>query len=207
MSEFIRLYQENPNTKSIVKIVECLRNGGVIIYPTDTVYALGCDINNTKALKRLASVKRVNLEKANFSFICFDLKDLSVYTKQLSTPTYKILNRALPGSFTFILKGSRTLPKVFKNKKTVGIRVPQSNITRALVKELGNPIVSTSIHHDDEIIEYMSDPQEIYEKYKSLVDIVIDGGFIGNTPSTVIDLSDETPVLIREGKGDFNTVL
>lgn len=200
----IRIYPENPNPKEIAKAVKVLRNGGLVIYPTDTVYGLGCDITNTKALEKIARIKGVKLEKANFSFVCYDLSNLSDYVKQLSSSTFKILKRALPGPYTFILPGSNSLPKVFKKKKTVGIRVPDNLIARELVKELGNPIVSTSIHDEDELLEYTTDPELILEKWNSLVDLVIDGGYGDNTASTVIDLTEDTPEVIREGKGDLS---
>jgi tRNA threonylcarbamoyl adenosine modification protein (Sua5/YciO/YrdC/YwlC family) len=206
MSEFIKLYQENPNPKEISKIVKTLKNGGLIIYPTDTVYGLGCDITNTKALEKIAKIKGVKLEKANFSFICNDLSHLSDYVKQIDTPTYKILKRALPGPYTFILPGSTSLPKAFKKKKTVGIRVPDNSIALVIVEALGNPIVSTSIRDDDDVIEYTTDPELIYEKWNSIVDVVIDGGYGDNYASTVIDLTDSEPVIIREGKGSLDVL-
>lgn len=204
MAEFIKIYKENPNPKEIQKIVKVLQNGGLIIYPTDTVYGLGCDFTNTKALEKIARIKGVKLEKSNFSFICNDLSHLSDYVKQIDTPTYKILKRALPGPYTFILPGSTTLPKVFKKKKTVGIRVPDNSIARTLVETLGNPIISTSIRDDDDVIEYTTDPELIYEKWKDIVDVVIDGGYGDNEASTVIDLTDSEPFVIREGKGSLD---
>lgn len=201
MAELIRIYEENPNPREVSKVVEVLRKGGIIIYPTDTVYGLGCDITNSRALQRIARIKGVKLDKANFSFICADLSNLSDYVRQIDTSTFKILKRALPGPYTFILPGNNSLPKDFKKKKTVGIRVPGNNIARILVEQLGNPIVSTSIHDEDELLEYTTDPELIYEKWDNLVDLVIDGGYGDNTPSTVIDLSEGEPVVVREGKG------
>lgn len=203
MAEFIRIYEENPNPKEIEKTVKILRDGGLVIYPSDTVYALGCDITNKSALERIAIIKGVKLEKANFSFVCEDLSNLSDYVKQIDTSTFKILKRALPGPYTFILPGNNNLPSVFKKKKEVGIRVPDNNITRAIVRALGNPIVSTSIKDEDEVIEYTTDPELIYEKWDNLVDLVIDGGYGDNVPSTVIDLTGDEPILIREGKGSL----
>ena len=203
MAEFIRIYEENPNSKEIDRVVAVLKRGGLIIYPTDTVYGLGCDINNLRALERVAQIKGVKLEKANFSFICHDLSHLSDYVKQIDTSTFKILKRALPGPYTFILPGSSTLPNPFKKKKTVGIRVPANNIALEIVKKLGNPIISTSIHDEDEVIEYTTDPELILEKWNDLVDLVIDGGYGDNHASTVIDLSEDTPVVVREGKGSL----
>ena len=206
MAQFIKLYNENPNEKEIAKIVEVLRNGGLIIYPTDTVYGLGCDITNTKALEKIARIKGVKLEKANFSFVCSDLKNLSDYVKQIDSSTFKLLKHALPGAYTFIMQGNNNLPKDFKKKKTVGIRVPDNLIARTIVERLGNPIVSTSIYDEDDVIEYTTDPELIFEKWQNLVDIVIDGGYGDNTASTVIDLSGDEPVVIREGKGDVSII-
>ncbi|WP_010229807.1 L-threonylcarbamoyladenylate synthase [Gillisia marina] len=203
MAKLIRIYEENPNPKDIKKVVDVLRKGGLIIYPTDTVYGLGCDITNTSALERIAQIKQVKLEKANFSFICEDLSNLSDYVKQIDSPTFKLLKRNLPGPFTFILPGNNNLPNVFKKKKTVGIRVPDNNICRAIVGELGNPIVSTSIKDDDEVIEYTTDPELILEKWDNLVDLVIDGGYGDNVASTVIDLTGMEPEVVREGKGSI----
>lgn len=203
MAEFIRIYEENPNPKEIKKVVNVLKKGGLIIYPTDTVYGLGCDITNAKALERIARIKGVKLEKANFSFICHDLSNLSDYVKQIDSTTFKILKRALPGPYTFILPGSKTLPAAFKKKKEVGIRVPNNAIALEIVKALGNPIVSTSIRDEDTILEYTTDPELILEKWGNLVDLVIDGGYGDNQGSTIIDLSGDQPEIIREGKGSL----
>lgn len=204
MAQYIKIYEENPNPKEIKRVVDTLRKGGLVIYPTDTVYGLGCDITNTKALERIARIKGIKLEKANWSFICADLSNLSDYVRQIDTATFKILKRALPGPYTFILPGNNKLPKAFKKKKTVGIRVPDNNIANAIVVALGNPIVSTSIRDEDELLEYTTDPELIFEKWKNLVDIVIDGGYGGNMASTVIDLSQDEPEVVREGKGDWD---
>ncbi|MFC7356992.1 L-threonylcarbamoyladenylate synthase [Jejudonia soesokkakensis] len=203
MAVLIKLYEENPNPKDVQMAVKIIRNGGLVIYPSDTVYALGCDITNTKALERVAQIKGVKLEKANFSFVCEDLSNLSDYVKQIDSATFKLLKRNLPGPYTFILPGNNNLPTVFKKKKEVGIRVPDNAIAQALVRELGNPIVSTSIKDEDEVIEYTTDPELIYEKWHKLVDVIIDGGFGDNVASTVIDLTGNEPVLIREGKGSI----
>ena len=203
MAEFIKIYNENPNPKEIAKVIKVLQSGGLVIYPTDTVYGLGCDITKTKSLEKIAHIKGVQLEKANLSFICNDLSHLSDYVKQLDSATFKILKRALPGPYTFILPGSNNLPKVFKKKKTVGIRIPDNNIIRTLVAELGNPIVSTSIRDEDDVLEYTTDPELIFEKWQGLVDVVIDGGYGDNEPSTVIDLTEQ-PTVIREGKGSLD---
>ncbi|PCJ94882.1 MAG: threonylcarbamoyl-AMP synthase [Flavobacteriaceae bacterium] len=204
MAEFIKIYPENPNPKEVKKVVDILRKGGLVIYPTDTVYGLGCDITNARALEKIARIKGVKLAKANWSFICKDLSNLSDYVRQIDTPTFKLLKRALPGPYTFILPGNNNLPKDFKKKKTVGIRVPDNTIAQALVAELGNPIVSTSIRDDDELLEYTTDPELIFEKWHNLVDVVIDGGYGDNVASTVIDLSEGEPKVIREGKGDLD---
>ena len=204
MAEFIKIYTDNPNPKEIQKVVKVLRNGGLIIYPTDTIYGLGCDITNIKALGKIASIKGIKLEKANFSFVCSDLSNLSDYVKQIDSPTFKILKRALPGPYTFILPGSNNLPKAFKKRKTVGIRIPDNNISKAIVEALGNPIVSSSIRDDDDVLEYTTDPELIFEKWKSLVDIVIDGGYGDNYASTIIDLTDSVPEVVREGKGSLD---
>ena len=203
MAEFIKIYEENPNSKAIADVVAVLKRGGLIIYPTDTVYGLGCDITNSKALERIAKIKGVKLEKANLSFICHDLSNLSDYVKQIDTSTFKVLKRALPGPYTFILPGAKTLPSAFKKKKTVGIRVPDNAIALEIVKQLGNPIISTSIHDEDEILEYTTDPELILEKWDNIVDMVIDGGYGDNEASTVIDFSGNEPEIIREGKGSL----
>jgi tRNA threonylcarbamoyl adenosine modification protein (Sua5/YciO/YrdC/YwlC family) len=201
---FIKIYPENPNETAIKKVVEVLKNGGLIIYPTDTVYGLGCDITNTKALERIAKIKGVKLDKTNFSFVCHDLSHISDYTKQFDTATFKLLKRALPGPYTFILNGNNNLPKEFKKKTTVGIRVPNNAISLEIVRQLGNPIVSTSIHDEDELLEYSTDPELIFEKWQNKVDLVIDGGYGDNIGSTIIDLTGIEPVIIRVGKGSLD---
>jgi len=206
MAQFIKIYNENPNPKEIAKVVKVLQKGGLVIYPTDTIYGLGCDITNTKAMEKIARIKGIKLEKANFSFICNDLSHLSDYVKQIDTATYKILKRALPGPYTFVLPGSNSLPKVFKKKKTVGIRIPNNDIARTIVAELGNPIVSTSIRDEDEVVEYTTDPELIFEKWQNIVDVVINGGYGDNQASTVIDLTTDEPEVIREGKGSLDVL-
>ncbi|MFC6096000.1 L-threonylcarbamoyladenylate synthase [Flavobacterium qiangtangense] len=204
MAQFIKIYPQNPSEKEIAKVVKVLKDGGLVIYPTDTVYGLGCDITNTKALERIAKIKGIKLEKANFSFVCHDLSNISDYVKQIDTSTFKLLKRTLPGPYTFILPGNNNLPKEFKKKTTVGIRVPDNSIALEIVRQLGNPIVSTSIHDDDDVIEYTTDPELIFEKWQNLVDVVIDGGYGDNQASTIIDLSEGEPVVIREGKGPID---
>ena len=204
MAELLKIYPENPNPKAIQKVVDVLRKGGLIIYPTDTVYGLGCDITNVKALERIAKIKGVKLERSNFSFICHDLSNLSDYVTQIETPIFKLLKRSLPGPYTFILPGANSLPYPFKKKKTVGIRVPDDPIALEIVRALGNPIVSTSIHDEDEILEYTTDPELIFEKWNSKVEMVIDGGFGDNQPSTVIEVHGTEITVIREGKGSID---
>lgn len=204
MAQFIKIYEDKPNEAAIAKVVKVLKDGGLVIYPTDTVYGLGCDITNTKALERIAKIKGIKLEKANFSFVCSDLSNISDYVRQIDTSTFKLLKRALPGAYTFILPGNNNLPKEFKKKTTVGIRVPDNAIALEIVKQLGNPIVSTSIYDEDDVIEYTTDPELIFEKWQNIVDLVIDGGYGDNQPSTIIDLSGPEPVIVREGKGDID---
>jgi tRNA threonylcarbamoyl adenosine modification protein (Sua5/YciO/YrdC/YwlC family) len=206
MAEFLKIYEDKPSEAAIKKVVEVLRNGGLVIYPTDTVYGLGCDITNSRALEKLAKIKNVKLEKANFSFVCSSLSNISDYVKQIDTPTFKILKRALPGPYTFILPGNNDLPKDFRKKKTVGIRVPDNNIAIQIVEMLGNPIVSTSIHDEDEVIEYSTDPELIFEKWQNKVDLIIDGGYGENIASTIIDLTGHEPIIVREGKGDVSII-
>ncbi len=204
----IRIYPENPNEKAIEQAADVLRKGGIIIYPTDTVYGLGCDITNQKAIERICKIRNIKAEKANFSFICYDLSHISDYIKPIDNTTFRVLKKALPGPFTFIFNASHAVPKLLSsNKKTVGIRVPDNNIAREIVKALGNPILSTSIHDEDDIIEYSTDPELIHEKYEDLVDLVIDGGYGENIPSTVVDCTAGDFEVIREGKGDLQEYL
>lgn len=201
-AELIKLYSENPEQAKIDHIVSVLRDGGVIIYPTDTVYGIGCDFSNAKAVERVCKINGVKPQ--NLSFICYDLSEISSYVKQLSTPIFKVMKKALPGPFTFILTSNSSVPKILNaKKKTVGIRVPDNSIPRLIVKELGNPIITSSIHDEDDLIEYSTDPSLIFEKYEHLVDLVIDGGYGGNVPSTVIDCSNDEFTIIRQGLGDI----
>lgn len=201
------IHPDNPDSRKIDKIVNSLRKGGIIIYPTDTVYSMACDLNNRKAVEKMAQLKGVKVEKINFSLICYDLSHISDYTVQFSNSIYKLLNRALPGPYTFILNANTSVPKLFKsNKKTIGIRIPDNKIARAIVKELGNPLLSTSVHDDDEILEYITDPELIFEKYQNSIDIVVDGGYGHNHASTVIDCTDNDPIVIREGIGSLSVL-
>ncbi|MFB6455968.1 L-threonylcarbamoyladenylate synthase [Chitinophaga sp. Hz27] len=202
----LQVHPDNPNPRNMKMIIECLKDGGVIIYPTDTVYALGCDITQHKAIERVARIKQVDPKKAQFSFICYDLSHLSDYAKSVDTPIFRMLKKALPGPYTFILNASKQVPKLLKTKKdTVGIRVPDNNICRTIVNDLGNPLMSTTLPIDAYVEEY-TDPEVIYEKFGSQVDIVVDGGPGGIAFSTVIDCTGDTPELIREGIGSFEAI-
>lgn len=198
----LRINPSKPNYDEIAQVVKCLRDGGVVIYPTDTVYGIGCDINKQRAVEKVCKIKGIDPEKANFSFICSDLSHLSDFTKPIDTATYKLMKKALPGPFTFILEANNNVPKLFRSKKkTVGIRIPENIICLEIVKQLGNPIMSTSVHDDDEIIEYTTDPELIHEKYKNLVDIVIAGGYGNNEASTVVDCTNGEFTVLRQGLG------
>ncbi len=199
----IRIYPENPNQREIEKVVQFLRDGGLIVYPTDTIYGLGCDIFNTKAVEKICRHKGIDVKKANLSFICYDLSHISEFAK-IDNDTFKLMKKNLPGPFTFILNGNNNLPKLFRNKKTIGIRVPDNNIIRELVKGLGNPILSTSVRDDDdEIQEYFTDPELIHEKYENIADVVINGGYGSLDPSTIVDCTGNEPIIVRQGKGEL----
>lgn len=201
------IHPDNPDKRKILQAVAVLKKGGVIIYPTDTVYSMACDLNNRRAVEKMAQLKGVKVDKINFSLICYDLSSISDYTVQFSNSTYKLLNRALPGPYTFILNANTSVPKLFKsNKKTIGIRIPDNKIARELVKELGNPLLSTSVRDDDAILEYITDPELIHEKYENTVDLVIDGGFGHNHASTVIDCTEGDTVVLREGIGSLSVL-
>jgi tRNA threonylcarbamoyl adenosine modification protein (Sua5/YciO/YrdC/YwlC family) len=203
----LQLFPENIDMRKMKQIVDVLRKGGLVIYPTDTVYGLGCDIYNKEAVEKICRIKNIKPDKINFSFICYDLSHISDYTLNLDTPTFKLMKRCLPGPFTFILKANNNIPKLFKNnKRTIGIRVPDNNIARTIVKELGNPIITTSIHHEDDVIDYITDPNAIYERYENIVDIVIDGGIGGYHPSTIIDCTGEEHFIVREGLGKLEEI-
>lgn len=199
---FIQLHPHNPQLRQLKMVVECLLDGGIIIYPTDTIYGLGCDIYQHKTIERLCIIKEINVKKANFSFICYDLSHLSDYTKSISTPLYRILKEYLPGPYTFILPANKQVPKILKSKKdTIGLRIPNNIIARSIVQQLEHPIISTSL--PGEYVEEYTDPSFIYEKFKHVVDIVIDGGVGGIMPSTIIDYTKNEPVILRQGLGNF----
>ena len=203
----LSIHPNNPDQRKIVEAIKILKKGGIIVYPTDTVYAMACDLNHRKAVERMAQIKGIKIEKANFSLICYDLSNISDYTIQFGSNIYKMMKRALPGPYTFILNANNSVPKLFKSKKkTIGIRVPDNNIARMLVKELGNPLISTSVHDDDEILEYITDPELIHEKYENILDLVIDGGYGQNEASTVIDCTGNEPIIIREGLGSIDVI-
>lgn len=205
----VRIYPENPNERKIRMVTDCLRDGGVIIYPTDTVYTMGCDLFNSRAVDKIINIKGLKkTDKANFTIVFNDLSHLTDFTKPFNTEVYKLMKKALPGPFTFILNANNKIPKIFQTRKrTIGIRVPDNNISRQIVETLGNPIISTSVYDDDEILEYTSEAELIHEKYNNIVDIVVDGGPGGNIPSTVVDCTSETIELIRQGKGDLDEFL
>ena len=201
----VKLYERNPDQNAIREIVDLLERGGVIIYPTDTVYGIGCDITKARAVERVAKIKGVKLEKANFAFICSDLSHLSDYAKQVDNNTFKLMKAYLPGPYTFILNASSNVPKIFKGtKKTVGIRIPDNNIILEIVRQLGHPILTTSLKEADDIMEYSTDPEMIHEEYKEVVDLVIDGGYGGVIPSTILDCTGPEPVLVRAGLGEVD---
>jgi tRNA threonylcarbamoyl adenosine modification protein (Sua5/YciO/YrdC/YwlC family) len=203
----ISIHPDTPDKRKIEQVISSLKKGGIIIYPTDTVYSMACDMNNRKAVERMAQLKGIKVEKANFSLICYDLSHISDFTVQFSNNIYKMMKRALPGPYTFILNANTSIPKLFKSKKkTIGIRVPDNNIARVLVQELGNPLISTSVHDDDEILEYITDPELIHEKYENKVDIVIDGGYGKNEASTIIDCTGNEAEVIREGIGSLDVI-
>lgn len=208
MAEFIRLYKENPDPQRVQQVVNVLRDGGIIIYPTDTVYGMGCDITNQRAVERICKIKGINPKKHNFSFICADLSNIAQYTRVIDKPVFKMMKKAFPGPFTFILEASTQVPKILhSNKKTVGIRVPDHSVPKAIVEELGQPILSTSIHDEDEVIEYSTDPELIFEKYQHLVDLVIDGGYGQNIASTILDCTGDEVVVLRQGLGNMEDLL
>jgi tRNA threonylcarbamoyl adenosine modification protein (Sua5/YciO/YrdC/YwlC family) len=199
----LKIHPENPSPRQISRLVEILKKGGVIIYPTDTVYGLGCDIFNQKAIERVAKIKGVRVEKANFSFIFYDLSQLSDYARHVSNNIFKLMKYYLPGPYTFILEANNKVPKLFRGRKKIGIRIPDNNIVRAIVRELGNPLLTTSVHDDDKLLDYTTDPELIYEQYKKVVDAVANGGYCNNEPSTVVDCTKKEPEVTRQGIGIF----
>lgn len=199
----LKLYNENPNTREIEKVVSILRDGGTVIYPTDTLYAIGCDALNVRAVEKICDLKGIDPQKSNLSIICNDLSIISEYAR-VSNPTFKLMKRNLPGPFTFILATTSSLPKIYKKKKTVGIRIPDNNIIREIVAQLGNPVLSTTIKDKDDELEYTTNPELIHEKWSDFADIVVDGGIGGIEPSTVVDCTSHEPVIIRQGKGELN---
>ena len=201
MAKILKIYPDNPQENYMNEVIKTLQDGGLIIYPSDTVYALGCDIYNVKAMEKLARLKNTTLDKAQFSIICNNLSHLSEFTRPIETSTFRLLKSKIPGPFTFILEANKNLPLAYKGKKTVGIRVPDHSIPQLIVEKLGHPIASTSIKDDDEVIEYSTDPELIAEKYDHLVDIVIDSGYGDNVASTIVDLTNGEPEILREGKG------
>lgn len=201
----INIHKVNPDARKIIKVVECLRKGGLIIYPTDTVYAFGCDVYNKKAMAKLCHIKSLDIRKHNLSFICHDLSHISDFTKHLDTSTYKLMKKCLPGPYTFILNANTSIPKLFKNKKKeIGIRIPANNIPREIVKVLGNPIVTSSVKDCDPMIEYSTDPELIYKNFGKKVDLVISDGYGESTPSTIIKCTDNVTEIVRKGKGDIS---
>jgi tRNA threonylcarbamoyl adenosine modification protein (Sua5/YciO/YrdC/YwlC family) len=201
----IKIYPENPNYKQITRVIEIIQKGGVIIYPTDSVYGMGCDIHNRKAVEKIARIKGIKPEKATFSIICHSLSQLSDYTRPISNNVFKLMKKNLPGPFTFILRANNKVPVIFQsNKKTVGIRIPNNNTILEIVKEFGSPLLTTSVHDEDQIIEYTTDPELIHENFKEVVDLVIDGGYGQNIPSTIVDCTGEEPVIIRQGIGELS---
>ena len=199
----IKLYNENPNPRELEKVVSVLKDGGIVIYPTDTLYGMGCDALNVRAVEKICGLKGINPQKSNLSIICNDLSDISEYAK-VDTPTFKLMKRNLPGPFTFILPTTSSLPKIYKNRKTVGIRVPDNPIIREIVSMLGNPVLNASVKDEHDEIEYTTDPELIHEKWGDVADIVIDGGFGGIEPSTVVDCTSDEPEIVRQGKGVLN---
>ncbi len=204
MAEYLKIYPDNPQERLIEKAVQIIKQGGIVIFPSDTVYAMGCDLTNTKGLEKLAKIKGIKLNKAQWSFVCADLSHLSDFTKPMDTATFKQLKKHFPGPYTFVLEANNKLPKAFDHRKTVGIRVPDHPIPRLLVERLGNPLVSTSIYDPDTVIEYTTDPELIFERWSSRIDLMIDSGYGDNQASTVVDLSGTEPVILRQGKGEFS---
>ena len=204
-AELLSIHPRNPEPRKINRAVEVLQKGGIIVYPTDTIYGIGCDLINKRAVERLCQIENIKPQKMHLSFICHDLSHISEYVRRLDTPAFKVLKKLLPGPFTFIFESNTNVPKILGiNKKTVGIRIPNHPIPLEIVKLLGNPLITSSIKDDDHIKEYTTDPEEIYEDFKHIVDLVIDGGLGGNVPSTIVDFTESEPVVTRQGLGEFN---
>jgi tRNA threonylcarbamoyl adenosine modification protein (Sua5/YciO/YrdC/YwlC family) len=207
-AELLKIHPQNPEVRKINHTVEVLKKGGVVVYPTDTIYGIGCDLMNRKSIERLCRIMDIKPQKLDLSFICNDLSHISEFVHRIDTPVFKLLKKALPGPYTFILESSNRVPKILDvNKKTVGIRIPDHNIPRQIVRELQNPLITTSIKDDDQIKAYTTDPEEIYDDFKNLVDIVIDGGAGGNIPSTVVDCTNNEITIVRQGLGDIEQYL
>lgn len=207
-ADLLKIHPDNPERRKINQVVDVLREGGIVVYPTDTIYGIGCDLMNRKAIARLCQIMDIKPQKLDLSFICNDLSHISEYVRRLETSTFKLLKKSLPGPFTFILESSTKVPKILDvNKKTVGIRIPDHIIPRTIVELLGNPLITSSIKDDDKIKEYTTDPEEIYEDFKNKVDIVIDGGPGGNVPSTIVDCTSDNIQIIRQGLGDIEQFL
>jgi tRNA threonylcarbamoyl adenosine modification protein (Sua5/YciO/YrdC/YwlC family) len=203
-AELLKIHPDNPERKKIVKVVDALRKGGIIVYPTDTIYGIGCSLLHKRAIERLCKIINIKPQRLDLSFICLDISDVSTYVRRMDTPVFKILKHTLPGPFTYILESSAAVPKILDiNKKTVGIRIPAHGVPQAIVRELGNPLITSSLKYDDDIQEFITDPEEIYARTKHLVDLVIDSGPGGIVPSTVVDLTGDAPVVVREGLGEF----
>lgn len=204
-AELVKIHPINPETRKIERVVSKLKDGGIVIYPTDTIYGIGCDLFNRKAVEKLCHILDIKPQKLNLSFICADISQISEYVKRIDTPVFKILKKHLPGPFTFILESSSKVPKVLDvNKKTVGIRIPDHKIPQMIVQHLGNPLITSSIKDEDKIKEYTTDPEEIYEDLKNVVDLVIDGGIGNNVPSTIVDCTSDQLEIVRQGLGDFH---
>jgi tRNA threonylcarbamoyl adenosine modification protein (Sua5/YciO/YrdC/YwlC family) len=204
MADLYRIYPENPSEKNILRVVEDLKNDKIIIYPTDSVYGIGCSLFSKNGVEKIAKLKGVKLKQAEFSFIFSEIEQIETYTKPLDKWVFKLMKKNLPGPFTFILEASKKIPKIFESsRKTIGIRIPDNNIIREIIKNLGNPIVNTSVHDDDEIVEFTTDPELIYDNYKNIVDIIINGGYGNNEPSTVVDCTGDEPEILRQGIGEL----
>jgi tRNA threonylcarbamoyl adenosine modification protein (Sua5/YciO/YrdC/YwlC family) len=204
-AELLKIHPQNPEMRKINRVVEILRNGGIIIYPTDSIYGIGCDLMSRKAIERLCKIMGIKPNKLDLSFICTDLSQVSEYVRQIDTPVFKLMKKSLPGPFTFILESSNRVPKILDvSKKTVGIRIPDHNIPQAIVAALGNPIITSSVKDEDTIVKYTTDPEEIYEDFKNKVDLIIDGGAGGNKPSTVVDCTGGELVILRQGLGTID---